>query len=202
VKSFSQAGQLERMITLVDRALQNASRQEELRILKGELYLRKKDIEQAFPEFVLAIQELLQRGEQLRAISLLRRITKQHPGFHPALELLVDLYMQYGQESNLPGAFAMLADAYIARSLYPDAKKCLEKLVELEPRSRLHREKLDFVMSFLEIPEAERESIQRASEDFEIEISVDDTGPNGFSLDQPETPPPPSASVELTKDDT
>lgn len=197
VKSFSHPAQLESMIDLVNRALIVSSNQEELRILKGELFLRGKDVEQAFAEFVRAIQEMLQRRDYNRPIALLRRITRHSPGYHPALELLVDLYIQNGQESNLPGAYVMLADAYIARSLYLDAKQCLQKLVELEPRSRLHREKLEFVQSFLEIPESERESIQRASEDFEVEISLEETTTNpSLTLDPPD-PAPPEAARKL-----
>lgn len=188
VKSFSQPEQLERMLDLVELALAVSDSQEPLRVLKGELLLRQGDVEGAHVEFVRAIEELLPRGEQNRAIALMRRITRHDSSFYPAWELLLDLYLEQGQISNLPVTYAALADAYIARAMYPDARKCLQRLMEIEPGKRLHREKLEFVLSFLEIPESERsDSTLRALDDFDLEISLDDTGPaSPLAIDEPE----------------
>lgn len=178
VKTFSQPDQLDRMIDHVERALSLSANREELRILKGELFLRRKDVELAYGEFELAIQEMLKRGEHNRPIALLRRITRVSPAFLPAWEFLVDMYRQQGQESNLVAGYSMLADAYISRSLYAEAAKCLRKLMEMQPRNRVHRDKLEYVHSLLEIPEPERQSLQHPAEDFEIEISLDDVDSN------------------------
>lgn len=178
VKTFSRPDQLDRMIDHVDRALSLSTNQEELRILKGELFLRRKDVERAYGEFELAIQEMRKRGEHNRPIALLRRITRVSPAFYPACEFLVDMYLQQGQESNLLAGYSMLADAYISHSLYAEAAKCLRKLMEMQPRNRVHREKLEYVHSLLEIPESERQSLQHPAEDFEVEISLDDIDPN------------------------
>ena len=171
VKSFSQPGQERSMLEMIERALQVTPRQEALRVLKGELLLRHSEVDEAYVEFVKAVEEMLQRNEHIRAIALLRRLTRHDPSFYPAWELLLDLYMQQGMDSNLSAAYSSLADAYIGRAMHQDALKCLEKLQDLDPRNKSHREKLEQVRQ--EISEAERRAHARSIPDFDLEIPIE-----------------------------
>ncbi|HSP06751.1 MAG TPA: tetratricopeptide repeat protein, partial [Acidobacteriota bacterium] len=96
IKTFSQPSQLERMLDLVNRAMAATPGRESLLVLKGELFLRLGNIEAAYVEFVSAMEGMLSRGEPNRAIALARRMARYDSSFHPAWELLVDLYIQQG----------------------------------------------------------------------------------------------------------
>lgn len=174
VKTFSHNGQVDKMMEFIDRSLNSAAKQEMLRILKGELYLKQNDVNAAFAQFCIAIEEQMARKEFNKGISLMKRLTRVDSTFHAAWELLIDLYRRQGQEGALPAACAALADAYISKGMYQEAIQCLKGLLEREPGNRAYREKLDFVRSMLQLPQEENATGRAVDDDFEIEIDMNE----------------------------
>lgn len=185
----------------VDRALLNASRREEFRPLKGDIFLKAGDVNAAFGQYVQVVDREIQRKEIDTAVELLQKITQADPSFHPAWLKLSEVYSMLRQHTNTVSSYGSLVDALISKSLYADALKYVNKLIELDPDDDQHKEKLEFVRSFVEetridarLPEAAMtpEPVLAAEEEPEVDVAVEIEMPSS-------PPPPPSRSQSLLR---
>lgn len=146
--------QLDKAQETLDHAILASATKEPLWTLKGDLYLKAGQLDRAFAAYSLVVDRFVQKKDYDKAVQLLQKITHVDSSYHPALQKLVDVYTVMRQESNIISACNALVDAYISKTMYQDASKYLEKLINYEPENSQHQEKLEFVRSFLEKPKA------------------------------------------------
>lgn len=140
-------GQFEQMHELLDRAIAAAPGKVLLRVLKGELRWKQGNVDAAFCEFLRATEDTIQHGDPDHGISLCNRMTQMDCSFCPAWEKLVELHTHRKDQENLLSSYSSLADAYISRTRYAEAGKCLDMLIEMDPHNSSYREKREFVCS-------------------------------------------------------
>lgn len=169
-ETYASRNQFARAHETIDQAIENSIEKEHFWALKGDLYLKQGNLDDAFAQYSLVADEFLAREEGDKAVALLQRITRTDASFHPALQKIIDIYTLLHQESNMLGAYSALVDAYISKAMYEDAANYLEKLIEIEPDNEQHQEKLEFVKSFIERP---RMDVPQALADFEAGLSKD-----------------------------
>lgn len=169
-ETYASRNQFARAHETIDQAIENSIEKEHFWVLKGDLYLKQGNLDEAFSQYSLVADEFLAREEGDKAVALLQRITRTDASFHPALQKIIEIYTLLHQESNVLGAYGALVDAYISKAMYEDAANYLEKLIEIEPENEQHQEKLEFVKSFIERP---RMDVPQALADFEAGLSKD-----------------------------
>ena len=219
-ESYAGKNQYERAHQTIDTAISHTTDKEPFWISKGDLFLKEGDLISAFEQYEQVVDRMARRKEQDKAVTLLQKITKADPAFHPALQKMLEYYQALRQEANVTTTYNSLIDAYISKTMYEEAAECLEKLIVQEPDNGQHQEKLEFVRSFLDKPTAypKRIEIQEplppvaapepdvAGDDFDLDISLDlgqlsgtspapppveDPTPTPLSF-KPSAPPPPS----------
>ena len=172
-EAYAGRNEPEKAHEIMDRAIANAGNKEPLWELKGELYIRSKQLDRGYEQFNLIVEKEVQRKDIDRAVFLMQRITEQDSSYHPAWEKLIELYGLLRQQANLIAAHGNLADAYIAKSMYTEAAETLEKLVKLDPEDGQHQEKLKFARSH--IPESKpSEKIPEKVYEVEQEVALPD----------------------------
>lgn len=169
-ETYASRNQFARAHETIDQAIENSIEKEHFWVLKGDLYLKQGNLDEAFAQYSLVADEFVAREEGGKAVALLQRITRTDASFHPALQKIIEIYTLLHQESNVLGAYSALVDAYISKAMYEDAANYLEKLIEIEPENEQHQEKLEFVKSFIERP---RMDVPQALADFEAGLSKD-----------------------------
>ena len=188
-ETYAGKKQYDRAHQTIDQAILNTTDKEPFWTLKGDLYLKEGDLISAFEQYELVVERLVRRKEIEKAVHLLQNIVKVDPSFHPALQRMVEFYASLRQEVNVVSTYNSLIDAYISKTMYPEAAECLEKLIALEPDNAQHQKKLEFVGSFLEKPLAKIQPVQQktaapeapepqpeeasAEDDFELDINLD-----------------------------
>lgn len=153
-ESYAGKKQYDRAHHTIDQAIVNTTDKEPFWTLKGDLYLKEGDLISAYEQYELVLERLVRRKDIEKAVHLLQNITKVDPSFHPALQRMVEFYGSLRQEANVVSTYNSLIDAYISKTMYPEAAECLEKLIALEPDNAQHQNKLEFVGSFLDKPPA------------------------------------------------
>src|SRR5262249_18240223 len=148
-ESYASRRQYAKAYETIDRAIRTTSNTEPLWNLKGDLYLKEGDLDKAFAQFSLLAERFLARKDHDKVIALMSKFQKVDPTYYPPLQKLVDVYSTLHQENNMLVTYNLLVDAYISRAMYPEAAKCLERLIAIEPDNAQHQEKLGFVKSFL-----------------------------------------------------
>ena len=189
-ESYADEGEYSRAHETIDQAISNTGSKEPFWILKGDLYLKEGDLDKAYSQFEPAIDRQIKRKDPEKAIGLLQKILKLDSSFHGALQRLTDIYSSLKQTPNLVTTYNQLVDALISKTLYSEASSALEKLMELEPDNEQHKEKLDFVHSFLakqpklEEPISPPEPVEEAVEEPEgDEVSVEEVSVEEVSND-------------------
>ncbi len=186
----------------LDRALLNASRREEFWPLKGDIFLKAGDVNAAFGQYVQVVDREIQRKEIDIAVELLKKITQADPNYHLAWLKLSEVYSMLRQHTNTVSSYGSLVDALISKSLYADALQYVNKLIELDPDDNQHKEKLEFVRSFVEetrvdakLPEAAMtpEPVLAAEEEPEVDVAVE------IEMPSSSPPPPPSRPPSLLR---
>ena len=150
-ETYAAKDQYDKAHEVIDRAIANASNKEPLWEVKGNLFMKQRDPDNAYNQFLLIVDKETQRKDIDRAVFLMQRITEFDSTFDRAWMRLTELYTLLRQHANLISAYGSLADAYISKSMYTDAAAALEKLIKLDPEDNQHQEKLKFVNSHLGI---------------------------------------------------
>jgi tetratricopeptide (TPR) repeat protein len=184
-KCFASEKHLEKLQEFIDEKIEANIRKEAFRILMGELYLKRGDLKNAFCQFLMAIEEQANQRELGKGVTLLRKITRLDSSFYPAWRMLIDLYKSLGDNENVILCYSSLSDAYISKTMYEDAAACLHEVIEMEPKNRWHKDKLAFVESLLEKPDALEQQTAATSKasgtesfdpiDFDLEIDLDES---------------------------
>lgn len=203
-ESYAGKNQFERAHQAIDQAIAHTTDKEPFWIGKGDLFMKEGDLISAFEQYEQVVDRMARRREQDKAITLLQKVTKADPSFHPALQKMLEYYQALRQETNVTATYNSLIDAYISKTMYAEAADCLENVIKLEPENAQHQEKLEFVRSFLgKLPSAPvapkkievhepapvvTPEPEVAGEDFELDISLD--------LGQLSTPQSPPSQVE------
>jgi pilus assembly protein FimV len=130
---------------VIDRAILNASNKEPLWEVKGNLFIKNRDLDNAYSQFQQIVEKEVQRKDIDRAVFLMQRITETDSTYHAAWLRLTELYALLRQQANLISAYGNLVDAYISKSMFAEASDALEKLIKLDPEDNQHQEKLKFV---------------------------------------------------------
>jgi tetratricopeptide (TPR) repeat protein len=118
---------------------------EESRIQMGRVYLLRDAYDQAFEQFLPAVDRLLAQREGDRAAVLLQQVTQRDPWHVPSLAKLVDVHKTLQKEALLLAASSQLTEAYIKKNRYAEAASVLEFLVAREPFNQQHKTKLEMV---------------------------------------------------------
>lgn len=219
--TYANKNQFDRAHQTIDQAILNTTDKEPFWKSKGDLFLKEGDLIQAFEQYEHVVERLARRKEYEKALELLQKITKVDAAFHPALQKMLEFHTALRQESNVAATYNSLVDAYISKTMYPEAAECLEKLIELEEDNAQHQEKLEFVRSFLDkaapapahrkmktpappppppvpepppAPEPEQDFV---GEDFELDINLD-MGPESAPAPEPAAAAPPAVDPDLT----
>ncbi|MGZ5440721.1 MAG: tetratricopeptide repeat protein [Thermoanaerobaculia bacterium] len=131
----------------LERAISADPNEPAVRETLAELYLKQNDADRALDMIAPLAERALGRGERHAAIEMLNRILRVDSGHTPTLERLVAVYTRLNEETNILASMNSLAEAHIARGMFEDASKTLEKLIQREPQNAQHRTKLQFVRS-------------------------------------------------------
>ncbi|HJZ13493.1 MAG TPA: tetratricopeptide repeat protein, partial [Acidobacteriota bacterium] len=178
--SFAERDQPEKAHQSIDRAIISSAKKEPYWTVKGDIYLKSGQLEEAFYQYAKVVDRFVQRKEDIdQAVVLMQKITKVDVSFHQAWQKLVDLFSLLRQQTNMIAAQTSLVDALISKNMYDEAAKNLEKLIKAEPEDSQHREKLRFVKSFIERtkpsfkpPEAQKPEPQAFSKPGPAEFST------------------------------
>jgi tetratricopeptide (TPR) repeat protein len=154
---------------VIDRAIANAGNKEPLWEVKGNLFMKRTDLDRAYNQFALIVEKEIQRKDIDRAVFLMQRITEADSTFDRAWLSLTELYTLLRQQANLISAYGSLVDAYISKAMYTEAAGALEKLIKLDPEDNQHQEKLRFVNSKLGIT---TQPAQKQEKVYEVEQEV------------------------------
>ncbi|HEX6098583.1 MAG TPA: tetratricopeptide repeat protein [Thermoanaerobaculia bacterium] len=131
----------------LERAIAADPNEPAVRESLADLYLKQNDANRALEMIAPLAERTLARGERHAAIEMLNRILRVDTGHTPTLERLVAIYTRLNEETNVLASMNSLAEAHIARGMFEDASKVLEKLIQREPQNAQHRTKLQFVRS-------------------------------------------------------
>ncbi|HEY0371988.1 MAG TPA: tetratricopeptide repeat protein, partial [Thermoanaerobaculia bacterium] len=131
----------------LERAIAADPNEPVVRETLADLYLKQNDANRALDMIAPLAERALGRGERHAAIEMLNRILRVDSGHTPTLERQVALYTRLNEETNVLASMNSLAEAHVARGMYEDASKVLEKLIQREPQNAQHRTKLQFVRS-------------------------------------------------------
>jgi tetratricopeptide (TPR) repeat protein len=118
---------------------------DESRIQMGRVHLLRDAFDQAYEQFVPAVDHLVAQREGDRAVALLQQITQKDASHVASLAKLVDVYKTLQKEAPLLAACSQLTEAYIKKGLYGEAASVLEFLVAREPFNQQHKTKLEMV---------------------------------------------------------
>jgi tetratricopeptide (TPR) repeat protein len=118
---------------------------DESRIQMGRVHLLRDAFDQAYEQFVPAVDHLVAQREADRAVALLQQITQKDASHVPSLAKLVDVYKTLQKEAPLLAACSQLTEAYIKKGVYGEAASVLEFLVAREPFNQQHKTKLEMV---------------------------------------------------------
>ena len=168
-EAYSAKNQYDKAHEVIDRAILNASNKEPLWEVKGNLFMKDKDLDNAYNQYLLIVEKEIQRKDIDRAVFLMQRITESDSTFDRAWMRLTELYTLLRQQANLISAYGSLADAFISKSMYPDAAAALEKVIKLDPEDNQHQEKLKFVNSHLGVTD---ETAKKPEKVYEVEQEV------------------------------
>lgn len=166
------------------RLIQLNPSDEESRIQMGRVYLLRDAYDQAFEQFLPAVDRLLAQRESDRAAVLLQQVTQRDPSHVPSLAKLVDVYKTLQKEALLLAASSQLTEAYIKKNRYAEAASVLEFLVAREPFNQQHKTKLEMVRGRLGGPGAVAAPgphlsapVELVEEEFELDSEPDAAPP-------------------------
>lgn len=118
---------------------------DESRVQMGRVYLQQDRFDQAYEEFLPAIDRLVARRETEKAAALLQQIVQKNAIHTPSLAKLVEVYRAGNKEAAASSASTQLAEAHINSAEFAEAAQVLEDLVARDPQNAQHLTKLEFV---------------------------------------------------------
>jgi tetratricopeptide (TPR) repeat protein len=118
---------------------------EESRLQMGRVYLTRDAFDQAYEQFLPAVDRMVAQRDADRAASLLQQITQRDASHVPSLAKLVDVFKAAQKEAPLLAACSQLTEAYINKGRFAEAAGVLEFLVAREPYNQQHKTKLEMV---------------------------------------------------------
>jgi tetratricopeptide (TPR) repeat protein len=118
---------------------------DESRVQMGRVYLQQDRFDQAYEEFLPAVERLAGRRETEKAAALLQQVVQRNAAHTPSLAKLVEVYRAGNKESAASAASTQLAEAHINAAEFVEAARVLEDLVARDPQNAQHRTKLEFV---------------------------------------------------------
>jgi tetratricopeptide (TPR) repeat protein len=134
-------------------------------------------------------------GDLQRAVEALQRFVDAVPHV-PASLKLVELCVDAGFEDQLQAAQTQLADAYLAQGSGPEARVIAEDLLERDPGSDAHAERLRRALGLLNVHDAER-----VIHEVRMRRKTPSVEDLGADLDTPAEPPAPSPVKEMAEID-
>jgi tetratricopeptide (TPR) repeat protein len=121
---------------------------------KPENVLRLADLRIAQSKFDTALEELsplvdryVSQGEGQKAVELLSKVLSKDPYHIKTLLKLAEIHTILKQESGRVAAYDSLCEAYSRGGDYQKAASVAEQLVELDPESSQHKDRLKFFKS-------------------------------------------------------
>jgi len=119
-----------------------------------ENLLRLADLRIAQSKFDTALEELsplvdrfVSQGEGKKAVELLSKVLSKDPHHIKTLLKLAEIHTILKQETGRVSAYDSLCEAYSRAGDYPKAVSVAEQLVELDPESSQHKDRLKFLKS-------------------------------------------------------
>ncbi|MFQ5789307.1 MAG: tetratricopeptide repeat protein [Acidobacteriota bacterium] len=113
----------------------------------AELAMAEGRYDEALDRLTATVDDLVSKGEAETAVSLLQKILNQEPHHVPSLRKLADIHTQLDQESARMSAYDRLCEAYASQGDYEEAVRVAEQLIELDPESSQHKDRLRFLKS-------------------------------------------------------
>jgi pilus assembly protein FimV len=144
-ETYLGVGRLDDARELLETLLRQDGEDENAKMLLGRVFLATGRPDEAYQQFLPALERMVERREVDRAVSLLQPIAQLDPPHIPALARLVELYRQSRNEAMVIQTYSQMVEAYLRAEEMGQAASVLELLVQLEPHNEQHRSKLDWI---------------------------------------------------------